>query len=144
MLYNSNDTVILEVIDIYLYMNIIISESQLNTIIQKEVTPQNTTRNYSQVKNEWSRINSDSMDRLGFGEGISPKFELAKQMAIQNAKLVLAKKMKNYHFKGEIKDTMVKKVGGQFHYMILIYPIMDQVEFGQDAANFVTPGDIYF
>jgi hypothetical protein len=125
-------------------MNIIISESQLKRIIKEESTIDNNRRNYAQVKNEWSKINFDNMDRRGFGEGVSPKFELAKQMAIQNAKLVLAKKMENYHFKGEIKDTLVKKVNGQFHYMILIYPIMDHVEFGQDAANFVTPGDIYF
>lgn len=125
-------------------MNIVISESQLKRIIQEETSIQNNNRNYSQVKNEWSKINSDNMDRRAFGEGISPKFELAKITAIQNAKLVLAKKMENYHFKGDIKDSLVKKLNGQYHYMILIYPIMDQVQFGQDAANFVNPGDIYF
>jgi hypothetical protein len=127
-------------------MKILITESQLKVLLVKEdVEPKKTSeRNYEQTKTTWSKINSDLMDRLAFGEGVSPSFESAKMTAIQNAKMVIAKKSENYHFKVQIKDTLVKKIKGRYHFMVLLYPIMDKVEFGSDAAIFVNPGDTYF
>ena len=101
-------------------------------------------RNYQQIKSEWSKINSDIRDRRGFGEGVSPSFKLAKQTAEQNAKTILTKKVENNHFTTEVKDVLVKKIKGRYHYIVLLYPNLDQPQFGSDAAAFVTPGDIYF
>ena len=101
-------------------------------------------RNYQQLKSEWTKINSEIRDRRGFGEGVSPSFKLAKQTAEQNAKLILAKKVESVHFTTEVKDVLVKKIKGRFHYLVLLYPILDQPKFGGDAALFVQPGDIYF
>lgn len=110
----------------------------------KENFQPKSTRNYEQTKNQWAQINTDKSDRRGFGEGVSPNFQSAKTTAFQNAKMVIGKKEGDYHFTTKIKDTLVKKMNGLFHYMVVLYPEMDQVKFGGDAAGAVNPGDIYF
>ena len=104
----------------------------------------NQPRNYEQTKNQWSQINSNRMDKRGYGEGVSPNFESAKTMAFQNAKMVIGKKEGDYHFKSKVEGTLAKKMNGLYYYMVVLSAEMDHIKFGGDAAANVTPGDIYF
>jgi len=125
-------------------MRIVLTESQLKFILEDTIAKNPMSRNYEETKNQWSQINSIPSDRRGFGEGVSPNFQSAKNTAMQNAKMVIGKKAGDYHFKTKIDNTLVKKENGVFKYLIILYPEMDEVKFGQDAALAVNPGDIYF
>lgn len=70
-------------------MKLIITEQQLRRIISETTT----NSSYEEVKNEWSKVNSDDdTTTKGFGEGKSANLNMAMRIAQTRARTIVAKK----------------------------------------------------
>jgi hypothetical protein len=92
---------------------------------QQQTAPTTTGRNYEQLKAEWSKINADTTNMKGFGEGASKDMGNAKDIGLLNAKTAILKKMrKNQASFGYIivDDATFKKQDGTYNYLVIIEP----------------------
>lgn len=55
--------------------------------------PQDKPRTYEQLKADWSKVNSDTTNMNGFGEGKSSDMHMAGTMAEMNARAAILKKL---------------------------------------------------
>jgi hypothetical protein len=60
---------------------------------QQPAAPQEKSRNYEELKAEWSKINADTSNMNGFGEGRSVDLNMARTMADMNARTAILKKI---------------------------------------------------
>ena len=86
-------------------------------------SPQNKGRDYNQLKAEWSKINTDTTNTKGFGEGVSKDMNIAKQMGEMNARAAMVKKMgKNEASFGSsiVDEATFQKQDGTYNYLVVM------------------------
>lgn len=84
---------------------------------------QNKGRDYNQLKAEWSKINTDTSNTKGFGEGISKDMNIARQMGEMNARTAMLKKMgKNEASFGSsiVDEATFQKQDGTYNYLVVL------------------------
>lgn len=83
----------------------------------------NKGRDYDQLKTEWSKINTDTTNTKGFGEGISKDMNIARQMGEMNARTAMLKKMgKNQATFGSsiVDEATFQKQDGTYNYLVVL------------------------
>ena len=84
---------------------------------------QNKGRDYNQLKAEWSKINTDTTNTKGFGEGVSKDMNIARQMGEMNARAAMLKKMgKNQASFGSsiVDEATFQKQDGTYNYLVVM------------------------
>jgi hypothetical protein len=91
--------------------------------ITNPTNSQNKGRDYNQLKTEWSKINTDTTNTKGFGEGVSKDMNIAKQMGEMNARAAMLKKMgKNEASFGSsiVDEATFQNQDGTYNYLVVL------------------------
>lgn len=108
-------------------MKIVVTEQQLKGLLnkfKKDVTPQQPST-MDAIRNEWSKINSDTSNQKGFAEGVSSNQSVAEEKALFDAKNAILKKLSKSEatFGTRIVDQKTFQTNdGKYHHFVVVEP----------------------
>lgn len=116
-------------------------QNVVNKVVpNKEMTipgaPPSKGRNLEQLRAEWSKINQDTSNMRGYGEGVSPNLNGARMSAKMNADVAILKKMgKQQATFGSIiiDEATFQLENGNYINLVIIEPNNIQMRENQDV-----------
>jgi hypothetical protein len=116
-------------------------QNMVNKVVpNKEITIPGTSpskgRNLEQLRTEWSKINQDTSNRRGYGEGVSTNLNAARTSAKMNADVAILKKMGKQQatFGSIIVDEATFQLeNGNYINLVIIEPNNIQMHENQDV-----------
>lgn len=90
---------------------------------QQQTTQQPIAKTMEEVRNEWSKINSDMSNMKGFGYSKSKDESLVREMGQMNGRIAIMKKMGKTDVTisaSPIDEKLYKDKDGTFHYLVIM------------------------
>jgi hypothetical protein len=90
---------------------------------QQQATQQPIAKTMEEVRNEWSKINSDMSNMKGFGYSKSKDEHIVREMGQMNGRIAIMKKMGKTDVTisaSPIDEKLYKDKDGTFHYLVIM------------------------
>ena len=90
---------------------------------QQQTTQQPIAKTMEEVRNEWSKINSDMSNMKGFGYSKSKDEHIVREMGQMNGRIAIMKKMGKTDVTisaSPIDEKLYKDKDGTFHYLVIM------------------------
>ena len=90
---------------------------------QQQTTQQPIAKTMEEVRNEWSKINSDMSNMKGFGYSTSKDEHIVREMGQMNGRIAIMKKMGKTDVTisaSPIDEKLYKDKDGTFHYLVIM------------------------
>lgn len=90
---------------------------------QQQTTQQPIAKTMEEVRNEWSKINSDMSNMKGFGYSASKDEHIVREMGQMNGRIAIMKKMGKTDVTisaSPIDEKLYKDKDGTFHYLVIM------------------------
>ena len=90
---------------------------------QQQTTQQPIAKTMEEVRNEWSKINSDMSNMKGFGYSTSKDEHIVREMGQMNGRIAIMKKMGKTDVTisaSPFDEKLYKDKDGTFHYLVIM------------------------